>query len=128
MAKKPQHHKTQSALIDFLRSLDNQVAREMQKAPADRREGGALKWEPYQKRVELTTSMLLESLATEEIQLDSLLISYQSFSKALLMYIEELGPEGLGRIRTEYCRKALSEAALDLNRAEHEVNDRKELN
>ncbi|NDC36853.1 MAG: hypothetical protein EBZ48_02240, partial [Proteobacteria bacterium] len=54
-------------LIKVLSAIDTQIAREMQRTPAEREEHGVQKWEPYQKRVELIVSRVLNSLGDQEV-------------------------------------------------------------
>ena len=99
----------EESLIRALKAIDNQVAREMQRTPSERDVHGAQKWEPYQVRVENLTSFLLNSLGAEEISLDGILVLSRTLTKTLRMVVEDLGHEGLGEVRTEYCRAALED-------------------
>jgi hypothetical protein len=92
----------EAGLLRCLQALDNQVAREMQRTPAERDLHGVQKWEPYNKRVEIVAGFLAEQLGKGELELDGVLILTQALSKALSLYSDELGADGLGKIRSEY--------------------------
>src|SRR5689334_11784334 len=89
----------EEGLMTALTALDNQIAREMQRSPEQLSAHGVQKWEAYSKRVELVTTHLLDGLGSEEIQLDSLLVLAQAAAKALSFTIQDLGQEGLGKVR-----------------------------
>lgn len=103
----------ESGLLEALRALDNQIAREMQRTPAEREEHGVQKWEPFQKRVESATAFLLNCLGDDAIKLDSVIILAQAFPKALLFIAQDLGEPGLGEIRASYLRKAMEQIIRD---------------
>ena len=98
--------KVEQGFFQALIALDNQVAREMQRDPAKVAEQGVQKWEPIEKRVEAITELLLDGIDQGKIQLDSILIASQAFAHALTMLCDELGNDGLGELRSEYCRAA----------------------
>ena len=58
-------------LLAALKALDQQVAREMQRSPAQREAHGVQKWEPYNKRIESVASTIMDAFADNEITLDS---------------------------------------------------------
>ena len=105
------------SLLQAMRSLDNQIAREMQRTPAQQEAHGVQKWEPIGKRVEQVTSTIMAHLGERHADLDSLLVLSQSFAKALNLFIEEVGTEGLGKVRTGYCVAAADSIANDAYRA-----------
>ena len=105
--------KLEEGLLQALQALDRQVARELQRSPAELEAHGVLKWEPYQKRIELVCSFILDSLGGREVELDSLIILAQALSKALRLVIDDLGEDGLGQVRSSYCLVALEKIAAD---------------
>ena len=98
----------QDALLSVMRALDNQIAREMQRNPAELEAHGVQKWEPYQRRIELLCGFILDSVGENTVSLDPLIVLSQTFAKTLKMLVDELEQEGLGKIRAEYCINALS--------------------
>ncbi len=103
----------ENGLLTAMKAIDNQIAREMQRNPAQRDEYGVQKWEPFQRKIEQMTSFLLNCLGDTEVDLDSLLIMSQAMTKALAMAIEDLGIDGLGKIRTDYCVAAMESIERD---------------
>jgi len=118
----------EEGLLKALQALDRQVAREMQRTPAEREAKGVRKWEPLERRVENVTSFVLNSIGEELVTLDSILIVAQSFAKSLYLIAEELGHEGLGEIRSQYCRGAVESIAQDMSRAETLLKGGPEIN
>jgi hypothetical protein len=114
--KVPKVPPLEDGLLRAMQALDKQVAREMQRTPAERELKGVLKDEPYDKRVENVSSFLLNSLGEEAVTLDSLLILSRSLIKTLYLVVEDLGLEGLGDVRSGYCRTALDSIAQDAHR------------
>jgi len=106
----------EEGLLRAMQALDKQVAREMQRTPAQREIKGILKDEPYDKRVENVTSFLLNSLGDEAITLDSLIILSRTLVKTLYLVVDDLGLEGLGNVRAGYCRTALDAISQDVHR------------
>jgi hypothetical protein len=115
-------------LVKVLSAIDTQIAREMQRTPAQREEHGVQKWEPYQKRVELIVSRVLNSLGDQEVTLDGVLVFAQAMSKTLLLAVEDLGADGLGRIRSSYCEAAMQNIAQDVSRGLQMLRQGGELN
>ncbi|MCB0359421.1 MAG: hypothetical protein KDD44_07285, partial [Bdellovibrionales bacterium] len=72
--KTPKEEPLVRGLRMAMQALDRQVARAMQRDPAERDVHGVQKWEPLQERIERVSSFLLNSLGEQEIQLDSLLV------------------------------------------------------
>jgi len=103
----------EQALLDAMQALDIQIAREMQRSPAERTEQGVQKWEPINKRVERVTAFVLNALGEQDAQLDSLLVLSQAMAKALRMATEDLGEQGLGKVRTGYCLGAFEAIEKD---------------
>ena len=102
----------EEGLLQAFKALDNQVAREMQRSPAELEARGIQKWEPYMKRIENVCAFLLNALGDRRIELDSLLIVSQATAKCLQMVVDDLGEKGLGKVRTGYCLGAF-EALTD---------------
>ena len=118
----------EETLVKVLSAIDTQVAREMQRTPAERELHGVQKWEPYQKRVELIVSMVLNSLGDQEISLDAVLVFAQAMSKTLLLAVEDLGADGLGKVRTGYCEAAMQNISQDASRGLQMLRQGGELN
>lgn len=114
--KNPQRSPFEESLLKTLSAIDNQIAREMQRSPAELEKHGVQKWSAYEKRVELIVSSVLNALGTEEISLDSILVFSQAMSKTLLLAVEDLGPAGLGKIRAKYCNSVFTAMEGDARR------------
>ncbi len=99
-------------LRQALQAIDNQIAREMQRSPAERELQGVLKWEPFESRVERVSAYLL-SIFGEDIQLDSLIVLAQALVKALSLVVEDCGAEGLGEVRCRYIERAAEALVRD---------------
>jgi len=95
----------EAALMRVVQLLDTQVAREMQRAPIEREQSGVQKWEPYRRRAERISSLLLEGITERKIELDSLLILSEAIPRCLRILAEELGEDGLGKMRSSYVRE-----------------------
>ena len=102
-------------------AIDNQVARAMQRTPAERDVGGVSKWGPYETRVEHVTAFLLNELGAEVVSLDSLFVLSQAFTKALRLATEDLGAEGLGKVRSEYCVDCMEKISNDASKTLSEL-------
>lgn len=118
----------EEGLLLAMNALDNQVAREMQRSPKDVESQGVQKWEPLEKRIELVTAFILDSLGDQEAQLDSVLILSQAFSKALQLLTEDLGEQGLGKIRSAYCLSAFKNIQSNCFRGEQVLRGSSEVN
>lgn len=103
----------QQSLVAALRALENQVAREMQRTPAEEEKLGVQKWVPLQRRVEELSSFLLEYFDQNTVHLDGVLVLAQTLVKVLQILVNDLGEEGLGKVRTGYCLEAIKEIARD---------------
>ena len=108
-----QHGKLESGLLQAMKAIDNQIARAMQRSPAEREVHGVQKWEPYATRVESITGFLLEEVGDTNVGIDSLLVCAQAFAKALQLVCDELGPDGLGDVRASYCLDAMRHITRD---------------
>ena len=100
-------------LLRALRAIDTQVAREMQRTPAELEKLGVQKWEPFNKRIENIAAFLIDNISEQNVQLDSLLVLSQALVKVLKIFSEDLGEEGLGKMRVAYVRWALENLARD---------------
>lgn len=105
----------EEGLLKAMQAIDNQVAREMQRTPEQRAEHGVQKWEPFLRRVERISSFILNSMGENQVSLDALLVLSQATSKALQLTIDDLGSEGLGSVRTQYCISFAEALVVDLN-------------
>jgi hypothetical protein len=115
-------------LLRAMRAIDNQIAREMQRTPAELEEQGVKKWEPMEKRAELTVSTVLDSLGENEIQVESVLVIAQALCKVILLVSEDLGADGLGKVRAEYFREAIKKIARDMQHGEKALQESDALN
>ena len=107
----------EDGLLRAMSAIDNQIAREMQRYPEQVERQGVQKWEPHGKRVELISSFLMNCLGDQKINMDSLLVLAQASTKALSLVIADLGSDGLGKIRGDYCRVAMEAISSDARRA-----------
>ena len=107
----------EAGLLQCMQALDNQIAREMQRTPAEREVHGVQKWEPYNTRVERLVGLLLEKVGTDELTLDSVLVLTQALSKTFSILVDDMGEEGLGHVRSLYCIKACEALSFDVERA-----------
>lgn len=109
--------KLEEGLLQAMKAIDNQVARAMQRTPAERDVHGVQKWEPFETRVELITAFLLNELGSQEVSIDSMVVLAQAFTKALALVCDDLGSEGLGAVRSSYCLDAMEKIERDAHRA-----------
>jgi hypothetical protein len=107
----------EDGLLRAMSAIDNQIAREMQRYPEQVERQGVQKWEPHGKRVELISSFLMNCLGDQKINMDSLLVLAQASAKALSLVIADLGSDGLGKVRSDYCRVAMEAISSDSRRA-----------
>ena len=107
----------ESGLLQCMKALDNQIAREMQRSPEEREAHGVQKWEPYNTRIERVVTLLLNELGADNITLDSVLVLTQALSKTMSITVDDLGEEGLGNVRSTYCLKACEALSFDTERA-----------
>lgn len=128
MSKKGKLPPLEEGLILAARAIDNQVARDMQRTPAEREELGVQKWKPYEDRVEKVTGFLLNAFQEREIDLDGFIVLAQAWSKALYLLMDDLGPEGLGKLRAQYCLSAMEAIGGDAHRARSALGAEKNLN
>jgi hypothetical protein len=93
----------------------------MQRTPAEREVHGVSKWEPYESRVENVTAFILNQLGENEVSLDSVFVFAQAFTKVLRLASEDLGADGLGKVRTEYCIDTMEKIASDSSKTLSEI-------
>ena len=113
----------QAGLLTALQSLDNQIAREMQRTPKETESHGTRKWEPIEKRIEIIAGFVLDQVEDKRVQLDAVLTLTQGLSKALQMMITDLGRDGLGKVRSEYCIAAAESLAHDAEQITNAIQD-----
>ena len=111
-----QRGKLEDGLSQAMKAIDNQIARAMQRTPAERESQGVQKWEAYSTRVEGIASFILQEVGDSEVGLDSVLVCAQAFTKALQLLVDDLGEEGLGKIRAAYCLDAMNKIERDAQR------------
>lgn len=119
-----QQGKLEQGLLQAMKAIDNQVARAMQRSPAEREIHGVQKWEPYASRVEHLTAFILEELAVNNISLDSVLVLVQAFAKTLNFAVDDLGPDGLGAVRSSYCLDAMEKVQRDAQFVTEQLRER----
>lgn len=117
----------EEGLLRAMNAVDKQISREMQRTPAELEVHGVQKWEPYQKRIEFITSFILNQLGEEKVDLDSVLVLSQAFSKALALVVDDLGDEGLGKLRSEYVTTAAENIDRDAFRVRQALKGQSEL-
>jgi hypothetical protein len=117
----------QEGLLSAMQALDAQVAREMQRSPKDQDLHGVQKWEPFQRRIEDLTTFILDCFGDQKVDLDGLLILSQSFAKSLQLLIADLGQDGLGKIRTQYCQTAMENISADATKSLHTLREERQL-
>jgi hypothetical protein len=103
------------ALLRALACLQSQLERELQRNPAERDVLGVSKWEPITKRIEDTAGLLLDGFAEERVFIEPLLILSHALVKAINVIVQELGPEGLGKVRTDYILKVFNLVSTECN-------------
>ena len=110
MSKREKLPPLEEGLLAALQAIDNQVAREIgSRTPVEREEHGVQKWEPLTARIERVCGFVLDKFGENEIDLDGLVVLGQALTKTLQLLYEELGEEGLGKVRFKYCSSALEE-------------------
>ena len=107
----------EGGLLQAMKALDNQIARSLERTPAEREKSGVQKWQSYSERVEGVSTFILDAFADEEVGLDSLLVLTQSFPKVLSILCDELGRDGLGEVRTSYVESVLESLEREAGRA-----------
>lgn len=106
----------EEGLLQAMCAIDSQVSREMQRSPSDLEKHGVQKWEAYSSRVELLCSFVLDTMADKLTEIDSVIVLAQAFSKVLYIISEDLGEEGLGKLRAQYCLDAAKKISYDSQR------------
>ncbi len=125
MSKKQKIPPLEHGVITAMRAVDNQVARQMERSPAERDLEGVQKWAPHQQKVEQICALVLEAFGDDEVRFDSVLVTAQAFAKALYLLSEELGEVGLGSVRAGYAREALRNILRDAERGLSGLEDEK---
>ena len=100
-------------LLKALRAIDNQISREMQRTPAELEKLGVQKWEPFNKRIENIAAFLIDNISEQHIQLDSLVVLSQALAKVMKIFAEDMGEDGLGKMRSAYLRWAMENLSRD---------------
>ena len=72
--------------------------------------------------------LVTEDFGDQEVTLDGVLVFAQAMSKTLLLAVEDLGADGLGRIRSSYCEAAMQNIAQDVSRGLQMLRQGGELN
>lgn len=110
MSKREKLPPLEEGLLTALQAIDNQIAREVgTRSPEEREELGIQKWEPLVSRIERICGFVLDRFGENELDLDGIIVLSQAMTKTLQLLFEELGEEGLGKMRYSYCRSALEE-------------------
>jgi hypothetical protein len=115
-------------LTRFLELIDSQIAREMQRTPAERSLHGVQKWQPIATRVERVASHVIEEFSAGNVKLDSLIVAMESFARILRILVEELGEGGIGKVRAGYCRESFKNIDRDIILALEALGGKRELN
>src|SRR5687768_4499926 len=103
----------QAGLLRCMAAIDNQIARRMQRTPAEREAEGLRKWVPYNEKVEEISALLVGWLAEGKVEFDSLIVLSRALAKTLYIMVDELGEGDLGRVRSEACLSALEHMERD---------------
>lgn len=128
MSKKGKLAPLEEGLLLSGRAIDNQIARDMQRSPAEREEHGVQKWQPHEDKVEKVTSFLLNAFQDEALDLDGFVVLSQAWVKALYLIMDDLGYGGLGKIRSSYAISAMEKIRDDVHRALSTIGPDKNLN
>jgi hypothetical protein len=108
----------EQGLLQAMKAIDKQIARGMQRTPAEREEKGVVKGEEYSTRIERITTFLLNAFNDGQVELDAFLVLSQALVKSFTLTVEDLGRDGLGEIRSSYCDEATRLMSRDLLRIE----------
>jgi hypothetical protein len=109
--------RSEEGLLQAMKAIDNQVARALQRTPAEQEVLGVQKWEPYENRVEHLTAFILNELGDGAVTFDSVIVLAQAFTKALRFAVDDLGADGLGQMRSAYCQDAMEKIERDARAA-----------
>jgi len=118
----------QAGLVTALAAIDNQIARDLQRSPEKLEQAGVQKWAIYERKIEEVTKLLLDELENQTVELDGLIVLLSAMAKSLQLLIEDLGPAGLGNLRTQYCLKVLNDIAEWARRGELVLDPKHDLN
>lgn len=117
----------EDGLLRAMQALDNQIARATHRAPAEREAHGVQKWQPIEDRIERVCAFILDLIGQDEARLDSVLVLAQAYTKALSLLVDELGPQGLGELRSAYSLAAARGLSRDSRRIEDVLGGTAEL-
>ena len=112
----------EASILRALQAIDSQIDREMQRTPADRETHGVQKWAPMSTRIERIVTFALDQFSQDEVKIESLLVMAQALTKAVRFAVEELGEDGLGKMRSDYCRRTVDEIGQDAHKASQVLN------
>ncbi len=113
---KPKTPILDESLIKALEAIDNQIRRTVDsRTPSDRAVAGVQKWKPYEDRIERLTTLLLDNFGTN-VGLDSILVLSQVMIKSLTIVTEDLGEDGLGKLKSTYVRDTINNLEIELER------------
>jgi hypothetical protein len=115
-SKEPKLPPLEAGILQAMKAVDSQIARAMSRTPSEREAQGVQKWLPLTERVERVCALVMNALGDEEIGLDSVLVFAQAFPKALSLIVDDLGEEGLGKMRASYCVSISESIAGDAER------------
>ena len=104
------------SLIRALELIDSQIARAMERTPAEREVSGVQKWKPFEERIERLSGLLLDNFG-ERVQLDSVVVLSQVMVKVLSILCQEMGSDGLGDVRGQYVQEALKLLEIEIERS-----------
>ena len=104
------------SLIRALELIDSQIARAMERTPAEREVSGVQKWKPFEERIERLSGLLLDNFG-ERVQLDSVVVLSQVMVKVLSILCQEMGSDGLGDVRGQYVQEALKLLEIEVERS-----------
>lgn len=108
--KKAKQSPLEQGLLTAMRAIDKQISKAVQtRTPEELEKHKLQKWEPISERIELVAVLVMNALGDNQIQVDSILVLAQAMSKALQLAAEDLGSEGLGKLRTAYCLEAFEQ-------------------
>lgn len=97
----------EQGIIGAMQALDRQLARDLQRSPAETERHGVTKWAPIETRVEKVAVIVLDAIGDQQTGVEALLVMAQAMTKALQIVIDDLGQDGLGKMRTGYSLDAM---------------------
>ena len=117
MAKENKMPPLEAGLLTAMHALDNQVLRMMQRTPSETESQGVQKWEPFNQKSQQISDFVLNAFACRQVELDSVMVFARAFTDSLSRIIEELGEDGLGKIRSTYCCATIDEMTSSVKAA-----------